>query len=335
MDKAQQRMNIVFMGTPPFAATILEGLMGWEHAHVSAVYCQPDRPAGRGHSLTSCAVKVLAESHSIPVYQPQNFKNLADQQALAALKPDFLVVAAYGLLLPQTVLDIPQYAPLNIHGSILPAYRGAAPIQRAVWDNCPQTGVSLMRMEAGLDTGPVYAVSTMPIGEHTSGSLHDALALLGTELLLQSLAAIAAGECRPVAQNNSLATHAPKLVKSDGRINFEASGSQVHAQVRAVIPWPGAQAVFSLPERPLLDVSITPGLFVPQKPLSAPCGALWHFKTGCWGIVLADGVYEVSSVRPAGKKLMSAQAFAQGYFPKGVAGHWGRALSLAEIDQGV
>lgn len=319
------------MGTPAFAATILEHALRWSWAELKAVYCQPDRPAGRGHSMKACEVKQCAERHGLPVLQPVNFKDAADCATLAVFEPDVLLVAAYGLLLPQRVLDIPRVAPINVHGSILPRYRGAAPIQRAVWDGLTQTGVSVMRMEAGLDTGPVYAIRTLDIGEHTSGSLHDALAVLGAQALEETLQDIAAGRLEAVAQDNSQASHAAKLTKTDGRIHWDAPSAQVHAQIRAVTPWPSAQTVISVPERDFLDIQFTPGAFVPERPLSAPCGALWHFGGSEWGIVTADGVYKLREVKVAGKKMVSAMAFAQGYFPKGVTGVWGRALLPAEI----
>lgn len=330
------------MGTPPFAASILEQMLHWPWAEVCGVYCQPDRPAGRGHGLKACAVKECALEHALPVFQPQNFKSDEACAELAGLEPDFLVVAAYGLLLPQRVLDIPHVAPVNVHGSLLPKYRGAAPIQRAVWDDCAHTGVSIMRMEKGLDTGPVYTVRSLPIGEHTSGSLHGALADLGALALEESLRDIAAGALQAVPQDDTQASHTVKLVKADGRIVWAAPSAQVHAQVRAVIPWPSAQAVIALPnrgEKDFLDIQFTPGRIVPEKPLSAPSGALWHFGGGKWGIVTQDGVYELCELKVSGKKMVSALAFAQGYFPKGVTGAWGRALSEGEtgheMEQGV
>ncbi|MEG2173167.1 MAG: methionyl-tRNA formyltransferase [Desulfovibrionaceae bacterium] len=319
------------MGTPPFAATILEQLLQWSWAKVCGVYCQPDRPSGRGHALHACAVKQCALTHGLPVWQPQNFKSPEACAALEALQPDFLIVAAYGLLLPQKVLDIARVAPVNVHGSILPLYRGAAPIQRAVWDNCATTGVSIMRMEAGLDTGPVYAVRTLPIGEHTAGSLHEALSVLGAQALEESLPAMARGDLRAVAQDNTRASHAAKLTKGDGRIDWDVPCVQVHAQVRAVLPWPAAQTVFLLPEREALDIQFTVGAIVAQRPDSVPSGALWHFGGGKWGIVTRDGVYAFRELKVSGKKMVSALAFAQGYFPKGVTGAWGRALSPAEM----
>ena len=176
-------MKIVFAGTPDFAVPSL--LAAASRGEVAAVYTQPDRPAGRGKHLHASPVKELALQRGLEVRQPLNFKNPEDIDALAALQPDFLLVAAYGLLLPQAVLNIPRLAPVNVHASLLPKYRGAAPIQRAVMNGDAETGISIMRMEAGLDTGPVYAVRSMPIGPcDTAGCIHDAMACLGGELLL-------------------------------------------------------------------------------------------------------------------------------------------------------
>lgn len=338
MDEAQQRLKLVFMGTPSFAAHILEQMLTWPWAEVVGVYCQPDRPAGRGHGLKACPVKECAQQHGLPVLQPLNFKSDAACDELAALQPDFLIVAAYGLLLPQRVLDIPRVAPVNVHGSLLPQYRGAAPIQRAVWDNGEYTGVSIMRMEKGLDTGAVYTTRSLPIGEHTAGSLHEALAALGALALQESLRDIAAGTLQAVPQDDSQATHAAKLTKLDGRIVWEAASARVHAQVRAVIPWPAAQAVLALPnrgEKDFLDIQLMPGHIVAERPFFVPSGALWHFGGCKWGIVTLDGVYEMGEVKVSGKKMVSASAFAQGYFPKGVTGAWGRALSVAEMEKRV
>ena len=208
------KLKLVFMGTPDFSAVILEQVLAWSGGEVLAVYTQPDRPAGRGKKLQASPVKELALRHGIEVRQPLNFKNPEDVAALDGLKPDFLLVAAYGLILPQSVLDIPRFAPVNVHASLLPKYRGAAPIQRAVMNGDAQTGIAIMRMEAGLDTGPVYAMRAIPIGpEDPAGDVHDALACLGGELLLDSLPGIASGELVAAAQDDASATYAPKLGK--------------------------------------------------------------------------------------------------------------------------
>ncbi len=328
MSQELAKLNIVFMGTPPFAAHILSQLLQSEICHVSAVYCQPDRPAGRGKKLMPPAVKVLAEEHNIDVYQPLNFKSEESIAQLAALKPDVLVVAAYGLLLPQVVLDIPRIAPINVHGSLLPLYRGAAPIQRSIMDGHDETGVAIMQMEAGLDSGPVYRSRAVPIAEHTADSMHDLLAQVGAETLLEVLQPMAQGEnVSAVVQDHSQSTHAPKLRKEDGLINFQNSAAQVHAQVRGVTSWPGAQARILRPEKDFCDIKLSPGRIgalvedmsvistnVQNKPQA---GEIWRLADGSLAIATADKWYILDKVRPQGKGEMNGAAFANGYLDKG------------------
>ncbi len=328
MSQEKNFLNIVFMGTPPFAAHILTQLLQSEFCKVSAVYCQPDRPAGRGKKLMPPAVKVVAQEHELPVYQPLNFKNESDVQTLAALKPDVLVVAAYGLLLPQVVLDIPRIAPINIHGSLLPLYRGAAPIQRAIMDGHLETGVAIMQMEAGLDSGPVYCSSAVPVGEHTADSMHDLLAQVGSDTLLEVLAQMAHGKDVPaMEQDHNAFTHAPKLRKEDGLIDFTKSAAQVHAQVRGVTSWPGAQARILRPEKDFCDIKFGPGIIGADmgdeseislndaiKPVA---GQIWRLKSGSLAVATADKWYVLNKVRPQGKGEMDATAFANGYLQKG------------------
>jgi len=319
------------MGTPPFAASVLERLLAWKGCLVRGVWCQPDRPAGRGHKLTPPAVKLLAERHGLLVRQPEHFKTIETRNELAACKPDILVVAAYGLILPQAVLDIPRLAPINVHASLLPRYRGAAPIQRAIMDGCERTGVTIMHMDAGLDTGPVYAMREMEIGEHTAGSLHDALARLGGELLITVLADLAGGRAMAVPQPSVGVSYAPKLGKADGRINWEAPVYAVHAQIRAVTPWPGAHAVLYLPARVEGgEARKLPVIFAPGKPggkrlAGIPSGSLWLGADRILSLVCQDGLYDVRGLRPAGRAFMSAQDFIHGFLAPGASGVCGRA----------
>ena len=223
------------MGTPDLAAAVLRRLVRWPGGDVVAVYTQPDRPAGRGHKLTPSPVKKLALELGLPVHQPLNFRQEGAVDELAALKPDLLVVAAYGLILPQAVLDIPTVDTLNVHTSLLPRYRGAAPIQRAVMENWQPgdvTGVSIMRIVPALDAGPVYAQCEVPIGQHTAGSLHDALAEAGGELLLTVLDQLRDGSAQPREQDESRVTYAAKLAKEDGYIDWARPAAEVHARIR-------------------------------------------------------------------------------------------------------
>jgi methionyl-tRNA formyltransferase len=334
MAAPQKPLAVVFMGTPPFAATVLEHLLAWEGCVVRGVWCRPDRPSGRGHKPASPAVTLPAQRRGLPVFQPADFKAVEQRDALAACAPDVLVTAAYGLVLPQAVLDIPRLAPLNVHASLLPRYRGAAPIQRAIMDGCEHTGVSIMHMDAGLDTGPVYAMREMEIGEHTGGSLHDSLAHLGGALLVEVLAALANGGARAVPQSGVGVSYAPKLSKADGKIDWNASAYTVHAQIRAVTPWPGAHALLSLPPREEggaireLSVRFAPGKPGGQRPVGVPAGSLWLGADGVLGMVCRDGLYEVSSLRPADRSDMSATEFVCGFLAPGAHGVCGRTARV-------
>ena len=241
-------MKIIFAGTPEFAATALAALLKTEH-EIVAVYTQPDRKAGRGQKLTASAVKQLALEHNIPVYQPLHFKSsteegLAAQAELKALNADVMVVAAYGLILPQVVLDTPKYACLNIHGSLLPRWRGAAPIQRAIATGDTETGVTIMKMATGLDTGDMMYKTLCPItAEDTSASLHDKLALQGAEAIVavleseQTLAHYL--ETREV-QDEALTVYAHKLSKAEAHIDWTQSAADIDRNIRAFNPWPVA-----------------------------------------------------------------------------------------------
>lgn len=241
-------MKIIFAGTPEFAATALAALLRTEH-EIVAVYTQPDRKAGRGQKLTASAVKQLALEHNIPVYQPLHFKSLTEeglaaQAELKALNADVMVVAAYGLILPQVVLDTPKYGCLNIHGSLLPRWRGAAPIQRAIATGDIETGVTIMKMAAGLDTGDMMYKTLCPISaEDTSASLHDKLALQGAEAIVAVLESEQTLqhylETREV-QDESLTVYAHKLSKAEAQIDWTQPAADIDRNIRAFNPWPVA-----------------------------------------------------------------------------------------------
>jgi len=231
-------LRIVFAGTPEFAAEHLKALLDSPH-DVIAVYTQPDRPAGRGQKLMPSPVKQLALQHNIPVMQPPTLRTPEAQAELAALHPDLLVVVAYGLILPQTVLDTPRLGCINSHASLLPRWRGAAPIQRAVQAGDAESGVTVMRMEAGLDTGPMLLKVTTPItGEDTGGTLHDRLAELGPTAVIQAIAGLADGTLIGEVQDDSLATYAHKLNKDEARIDWSRPAVELERLVRAFNPWP-------------------------------------------------------------------------------------------------
>lgn len=237
-----QRLHIIFAGTPEFASLHLQAVIDSPH-EVIAIYSQPDRPAGRGRKLTLNPVKQRALENNIPVFQPTTLKTEEAQQELMALKPDLMVVVAYGLLLPQAVLDIPVYGCINVHGSLLPRWRGAAPIQRAIAAGDKETGVTIMQMDAGLDTGDMLLKSCCPIRcNDTSKSLHDRLAVIGVSCLQQALGLIEAGHTIAEKQDNSLANYAHKISKEEGGINWKRSATELDCLIRAFNPWPVAWA---------------------------------------------------------------------------------------------
>ena len=233
-----ESLRIVFAGTPEFAAEHLRALLDSPHQLV-AVYSQPDRPAGRGQKLAASPVKQLAVANAIPVYQPASLRTEEAQAELAALKPDLLVVVAYGLILPQAVLDIPRLGCINSHASLLPRWRGAAPIQRAIEAGDPESGVTVMQMEAGLDTGPMLLKVRTPItADDTGGSLHDRLARLGPQAVLQAIAGLAAATLHGEVQDDGLATYAHKLNKDEARLDWTRPAVQLERLIRAFQPWP-------------------------------------------------------------------------------------------------
>ena len=226
-------MRIVFAGTPAFAAHTLAALIAGRF-DVVAVYCQPDRPKGRGKQLVPPPAKQLALQHGIPVYQPLNFRDQADRDQLAALQPDVMIVVAYGLLLPQSVLDIPRHGCINVHASLLPRWRGAAPIERAIEAGDRETGVTIMQMDAGLDTGPMLSRVTTPISDSDTGdSLRARLAELGTAALLQDLHTLQSGELRPTPQPTDGITYAQKLTKEEAQIDWTQASHDIARRVRA------------------------------------------------------------------------------------------------------
>jgi methionyl-tRNA formyltransferase len=232
--------KLLFAGTPDFALASLRALVESGHTPI-AVLTQPDRPAGRGKKLTASPVKQYALEQSLPVLQPQTLRDAEIVDTLSALQPDLMIVAAYGLLLPQSVLDIPAHGCLNVHASLLPRWRGAAPIQQAILAGDQDTGVCLMQMEAGLDTGPVFASRSIRIGdEETAGELHDRLAVMGGELLVEHLEDILSGASQAEPQDEERATYAGKIQKADARLDWSEDAATLARKVRAYNPVPGA-----------------------------------------------------------------------------------------------
>ncbi len=262
-------LRIVFAGTPEFAASHLQALLDSEHS-VVAVYTQPDRPSGRGQKLTPSAVKQLALKHDIPVLQPVNLRSPEAQQELATFNADLMVVVAYGLILPQVILDTPRLGCINSHASLLPRWRGAAPIQRAIEAGDSQSGVTVMQMEAGLDTGPMLLkVSTPILATDTGGSLHDRLATLGPDAVLQAIQGLADGSLTGEKQLDGLATYAHKLNKQAAVIDWQRPATELDCRIRAMYPWPICHTTLAGETLKVHTVQLAEGQGQPGEILSA------------------------------------------------------------------
>jgi methionyl-tRNA formyltransferase len=304
-------LRILFAGTPEFAVPCLQVLIAGRH-ELAAVYTQPDRPAGRGRKLAQSPVKLVALEHGIAVRQPESLKR--DKEAVAALRDlnaDLMVVVAYGLLLPRGVLTAPRLGCINVHASLLPRWRGAAPIQRAVLAGDSESGVCIMQMEAGLDTGPVYHRLSTPLApRETGGSLHDRLAALGARALSEALPGIADGsrQPQPQPQDPTLATYAHKLTKEESTIDWNQPAAAIERLVRAFDPWPVAQTRFQ--GEPLRIWSAE--CVAPVDPLwstgGAPGSVVGTDRTGI-AVATGDGILKITRLQPPGKRPMDAADF--------------------------
>ncbi|WP_406641631.1 methionyl-tRNA formyltransferase [Pectobacterium brasiliense] len=294
-------LRIIFAGTPDFAARHLDALLSSGH-EVVGVFTQPDRPAGRGNKLTPSPVKVLAEQHSIPVFQPKSLRPEENQAMVQALNADVMVVVAYGLILPQPVLSMPRLGCINVHGSLLPLWRGAAPIQRALWAGDSETGVTIMQMDVGLDTGAMLHKISCPIlPQDTSATLYDKLAELGPRGLLETLEQLADGSAAAETQNDALATYAEKLSKEEARLNWQLSAEQLERCIRAFNPWP--VSYFIVDEQP---VKVWKAEVIAKAHGSQPGTIIQADKQGIQ-VATADGILNIQELQPAGKKVMAAQ----------------------------
>lgn len=298
-------LNIVFAGTPDFAVPSLQALIDSPH-NLLAVYTQPDRPAGRGRKLSASPVKQLALAHGIPLKQPENFKTSEVRAELAALQPDLMVVVAYGLILPESVLAVPRLGCLNVHASLLPRWRGAAPIQRAILEGDAESGVTIMQMEAGLDTGPMLARLSCTIEDSDTGqSLHDKLAKLGNAALLEVIAQLAAGAAQAEVQDEAQSTYAGKLSKQEATIDWTQSAERIGRQVRAFNAWPVAQTTLdgqSLRVWQAMPLSI-------EKPAQQTPGRILVVSTQGMDVQTGEGVLRLLEVQPAGKRRMPVADF--------------------------
>ncbi|QLA18299.1 methionyl-tRNA formyltransferase [Desulfolutivibrio sulfoxidireducens] len=308
------------MGTPEFAAAVLRQVLDAGGCEVVAVYTQPDRPCGRGQACRPGPVKELAFTRGLEILQPADFRSPEEVARLAAFAPDVLLVAAYGMLLPQAVLDVPRLMPINVHASLLPRYRGAAPVQRAILNGDTVTGVTIMRMVRPLDAGPILSQRALAIGfADDAGAVLDQMADLGGKLLVETLTRLGAGAILEVPQDETRATYAAKIAKAEAEIRFDQPVMAVHNRIRAFSPKPGAFFFMRLgPDRPPVRVIASPGRpeggpgeAVPG--LAAP-GTVLGLAGGGLRVACGDGVYLIPTLRPAGKKEMTAEAFACGYF---------------------
>lgn len=293
-------LNIIFAGTPDFAARHLDALLSSSHK-VVGVFTQPDRPAGRGNKLTASPVKQLAEQHGIPVFQPKSLRPEENQQLVAALHADVMVVVAYGLILPAAVLAMPRLGCINVHGSLLPKWRGAAPIQRSLWAGDAKTGVTIMQMDVGLDTGDMLHKLACPIeADDTSASLYQKLAELGPQCMLTTLEQLASGSAQPEVQDEALVSYAEKLSKEEAKLDWTLSAAQLERCIRAFNPWP--VSYFTIDDQPVKvwKASVLP--HVAKQP-----GEIVQADKNGIQIATADGVLNIEELQPAGKKAMKAQ----------------------------
>jgi methionyl-tRNA formyltransferase len=302
-------LRVAFAGTPPFAARALEALDAAGHEFV-LVLSQPDRPAGRGMKISASAVALLARAHGFPLEQPENLKSESVRESLRRARAEVMVVAAYGIILPQAVLDIPDRGCLNIHASLLPRWRGAAPVQRAILAGDDQTGVCIMRMDAGLDTGPVLLRKSLAIGPRdTAGSLTQRLAVLGSEAIVEALQRLP--DLQPVPQDSAPATYAAKIEKSEARIDWGRDAREIDRQVRAFNPFPGAETLLEGSPLKIWDAEPVPG--------SGDPGTVIGHIDGRPVVACGNDALALTTAQKAGAKRLPISEFIRGQpLPEGL-----------------
>ncbi len=296
-----EKLNIIFAGTPDFAAKHLSALLDSGH-NVIAVYTQPDRPAGRGKKLTASAVKELAVERNIAVYQPENFKQTGSVEQLAALNADLMVVVAYGLLLPKSVLNTPRLGCLNVHGSLLPRWRGAAPIQRAIWAGDAHTGVTIMQMDEGLDTGDMLVKASCPIvKDETSASLYEKLALQAPQVLVDTINQLVKGELHAQKQDPQFASYAKKLSKEEALINWSDEAAFIERCIRAFNPWPMSYFMLDGKAIKVHRASLIAGHS------EKPAGSIIAADKNGIQVATGSGIINLEVLQLAGKKALPVQ----------------------------
>ena len=301
-------MRIIFAGTPEFAADHLAALLNTEH-EIVGVYTQPDRPAGRGKKLMPSAVKLLAQSHSLPVFQPASLKSEDALEELSALRADLMVVVAYGVILPKAILDAPKWGCINVHGSILPKWRGAAPIQRSIWAGDAKTGVTIMQMDEGLDTGAILHISQLNIeNDDTSASLYAKLAKLGPVALLETINRLR--DITPQVQDDEQATYAAKLSKQEAYLDWQLSAKQLELNIRAFNPWPVAW--FTYQDKPVKVWQASVVELPQSEVLSNSPGQILAFDKHGLKIATTDGALLIGTLQMAGKKAQEVQQIVNG-----------------------
>ena len=303
-------MRIIFVGTPDFAVPALSKIHNSNH-QVIAVYCQPDRPKGRGKVLTSCAVKNFALENNLEVIQPENFSNEQNVEKLASLEPDLIIVAAYGQILSKEVLDLPKFGCLNIHASLLPRWRGAAPIERAILSGDKETGVSIMQMNEGLDTGDTLLTRKQNIANfETAGSLTESLSIMGADLIMETIEQLP--ELNAKTQDHTKANYAKKILKAEARIDWNQSAENINQMIRAFNPRPIAQSNAEANEFKEKVIKIIEAEVISSKTSALPGSVIEQNKKVCL-IATGDGILSLKRVQLAGKNVVSIRDFNNAY----------------------
>jgi len=306
-------LKIVFAGTPDFSVAALDALVNSSH-QILAVYTQPDRPAGRGRQLTGSPVKQFALQHKLPVEQPQSLRDLDSQETFKAYAADLMVVVAYGLILPEAVLQTPTLGCINIHASLLPRWRGAAPIQRAILAGDEETGVTIMQMDKGLDTGAMLYSLKTPISVADTGStLHDRLATLGADALLETLAQIQSGSVQAVAQQDEHACYANKLNKAEAKLDWQRSAAELDRQVRAFNPWPVAETQWQGKRLRVWQAQVPGNEVIAEQAGSVKPGNVIAVQREGLDVMTGDGILRLTQLQLPGKKALPVQDLINSY----------------------